>query len=115
MTEQTIKFQRTLSTALCLIRDGLSSKTALRAALDLSPLAVVDLIEELKSQEFIIGLSDPLVITSDGRRAVSHLQLVKCVEQHITFIPTAAGKRQPVDCDGTVHFVTCPVYVARLF
>jgi predicted transcriptional regulator len=77
MTEQTIEFQRTLSTALCLIRDGEQSKTKLRAALDLSPVAMLDLVEELKSQGFILDLGDLIVITAEGRRAVSHLQLVK--------------------------------------
>ena len=85
MTKQPIEFQRMLSTALCLIRDGNNSKTKLRAMLELSPVAMLDLVEELKSQDFILDLGDLIIITADGRRAVSHLQLVKQIEQRTTF------------------------------
>jgi hypothetical protein len=33
--------------------------------------------------------------------------------KNIAFVPTTRGKRRPVNSDGTVHFATCPVYVAR--
>lgn len=37
-------------------------------------------------------------------------QIAKCGRcfRDVAFVPTPAGKRQPRDADGQVHFVTCP-------
>jgi predicted transcriptional regulator len=83
--EQTIEFQRMLSTALCLIRNGLNDQWEVAAELDIPPIAMLDLLEELKRQEFIIQYEHLVYITRAGRRAVQHITLVKRASQHTTF------------------------------
>jgi len=87
--EQT-EFLRTVSTALCLIRDGCNSKSRLGELLGLSPIALADLIEEMDTQGYILHWSDHIVVSNAGRRAVSHIQLVENAGTHQTFTRRAA-------------------------
>jgi len=51
------------------------------------------------------GLRKCFVIDGVARYPV---ELCNCCRRNIVLVPTAAGKRQPRDSDGRVHFATCP-------
>jgi len=90
--EQT-DYLQAVSTALCLIRDGCPSKRRLAEKLDLSPIAMADLVEQMEQDGYIFSWPgrDLVVITSAGRRAVSHIELVNYEGQTRIYTRRAAA------------------------
>lgn len=87
MEQKDIEFWRTAYTALAIIRDSaLITRKELAAALDLPPLAVVDILEELEEQQFIRYENPSQIrITVAGLKQVQFITLVRNGEQPNVF------------------------------
>lgn len=86
-----IEYLRTASTALYLIRDKVNTAQELQQILDLTPIGLVDLLEGLTQDGYILRISNILALTGAGRRAVQHLKLVKIESTNQVFSRWAAS------------------------